>query len=97
MRRSTAGVMLAVSLGVAAVDAALGQGGTRTIKGTVMDSANHKPISEAVIYLGRMSTAQRTGDDGTFRLAAPTDPALLMARRPGYVPAIIVIPPGLRK
>jgi hypothetical protein len=91
--RSSAG-LFTVTLVLTAVNAALGQGGSRTIKGTVVDSANQKPISEAVIYLGRMTIGQRTGDDGTFRLPAPTDPALLLVRRPGYVPAVIGLAEG---
>jgi hypothetical protein len=87
-------MMLGATLVLTAVHAAWGQGGSRAIKGTVVDSANQKPLSQAVIFLGRMTTAQRTGDDGTFRASAPTDPALLMVRRPGYVPAVIVIAPG---
>ena len=95
MRTSTVAMLtLATTMTVTAVNAAFGQGSSRTIKGTVVDSVDHKPVSQAVIYLGRWSTAQRTGDDGTFRVTAPTDPGLLMARRPGYVPAIIVVPPG---
>jgi len=93
VKPSITGMMLATTLVLAAVDPALAQGGSRTIKGTVVDTANQKPISEAVIYLGR-TTAQRTGDDGTFRVSAPTDPAGLLVRRPGYVPAVIVIAPG---
>jgi len=84
--------VLATSLALTAT--ASGQGATRTIKGTMVDSADHKPVSQAVIYLGRWSTAQRTGDDGKFRISAPKDPALLMVRRPGYVPAVILAVEG---
>jgi hypothetical protein len=70
------------------------QGGSRTIKGTVVDSADHKPVSQAVIYLARWNTAQRTGDDGTFRVAAPTDRTLMMVRRPGYIPAVVLVAEG---
>jgi hypothetical protein len=95
MRLSTAAVMmLAATLVLTAAHTALGQGASRTIKGTVVDSANQKPLSQAVIFLGRMTTAQHTGDDGTFRASAPTDPALLMVRRPGYVPGVLAIPAG---
>jgi hypothetical protein len=86
--------MLATTLILTAMHAALVQGGSRSIKGTVVDSADHKPVSQAVIYLGRWSTAQRTGDDGAFRVRAPTDPALLLVRRPGYVPAVILVVEG---
>ncbi len=86
--------MAAMTLLLAAANTALGQGPSRTIKGTVVDSANQKPISEAVIYIGRWSTAQRTGDDGTFRVPAPTDRTVVMVRRPGYVPAVAVVASG---
>ena len=69
MRSSRAAVMLAVTLVLATLDAAWGQGVTRTITGTVVDSANHKAVSQAEIYLGRLTTAQHTGDDGTFRVS----------------------------
>jgi hypothetical protein len=92
MRPSTAGVTLAATLVLAAVDAALGQGGSRTIKGTVVDSANHKPVSQAGIYLGRVHTEQRTGSDGAFRVSAPEGQVVLMIRRWGYVPALIALP-----
>jgi len=91
MRPSTAGVMLPMTLVLAAMGAALGQGASRTIKGTVVDSANHKPVSQAVIHLGRMTTGQRTGDDGTFRVSAPQGSLVMMVRRSGYVPALIAI------
>jgi hypothetical protein len=86
--------MSAVTLVLAAVDAALGQGGPRTIKGTVVDSANHKPVSQAAIYLGRIATRERTGNDGTFRVPAPDGSLVLMVRRSGYVPSLIAIPEG---
>lgn len=86
--------MLATTLILTAMHATLVQGASRTIKGTVVDSADHKPVSRAVIFLGRWSTAQRTGDDGTFRVRAPTDPALLLVRRPGYVPAVVLVVEG---
>jgi len=92
MRRLVTGVVLATSLGLTAT--AAGQRATRTIKGSIVDSANHKPISQAVIYLGRWSTAQRTGGNGTFRVTAPIDPALLLVRRPGYVPAVVLVVEG---
>src|SRR6266566_2738561 len=38
---------------------ALGQGGSRTIKGPVVDSANRNPVSQAAIYLGRTATGQQ--------------------------------------
>jgi hypothetical protein len=92
MRLLVLGVVLATGLGLTAT--ASGQGATRTIKGTIVDSANHKPLSQAVLYLGRWSTAQRTGGSGTFRLTVPIDPALLLVRRPGYVPAVDLVVEG---
>jgi hypothetical protein len=86
--------MLAVPLVLAAADPAWGQGRSRTIKGTVVDSANHKPISQAVIQLGRMPTGQRTGNDGAFRVSAPETPVVLMVRRSGYIPALIAVSEG---
>src|SRR3989454_8239739 len=86
--------MLATTLILTAMHAALVQGGSRTIKGTVVDSADHKPVAKAVIYLGRWSTAQRTGDEGRFRVPAPADRPLIMVRLPGYVPAVVVVAAG---
>src|SRR3989442_5875359 len=86
--------MLATTLILTAMHAALVQGGSRTIKGTVVDSADHKPVAKAVIYLGRWSTAQRTGDEGRFRVSAPADRTLIMVRLPGYVPAVVVVAAG---
>jgi len=94
VRPSTVGLLFAVTTVLGGVEAAVGQSLSRTIKGTVVDSADHKPVSRAVIYLGRWSTAQRTGDDGTFRIPAPPDRALMMVRRPGYVPAVLVVAAG---
>jgi hypothetical protein len=91
---SAAGVMFVVTLVLGAVNTASGQGGSRTIKGSVVDSVRHTPVSQAVIYLGRMPTGQRTGNDGTFRVSAPERPLVLMVRRWGYVPALIAIPEG---
>ncbi len=90
----TRGLLVVLATSLALTATASGQGATRTIKGTMVDSADHKPVSQAVIYLGRWSTAQRTGDDGKFRISAPKDPALLMVRRPGYVPAVILAVEG---
>ena len=90
----TRGLLVVLATSLALTATASGQGATRTIKGTMVDSADHKPVSQAVIYLGRWSTAQRTGDDGKFRVSAPKDPALLMVRRPGYVPAVILAVEG---
>ena len=90
MRRSTA-AMFAVTLALAAVNAASAQGRTRTIKGTVVDSAKHKPVSQAAIFIGRMPTGQRTGDDGTFHVSAPQGPLVVMIRRPGYIPVLTAL------
>jgi hypothetical protein len=84
--------MCVVILVLAAVGVAVGQGGSRTLKGTVVDSANHKPVSQAVIFLGRMALGQRTGNDGTFRVSAPDDPLMLLVRRSGYVPVVVLVP-----
>jgi len=91
MRRSTAAGMFALTLALAAANAASAQGRTRTIKGTVVDSAKHKPVSQATIFIGRMSTGQRTGDDGTFRVSAPQGPLVLLIRRSGYVPVLTAL------
>src|SRR2546422_1079639 len=80
-----------VTLMLAAVNGVFAQSPSRTIKGTVLDSANHKPISQATIFVGRM-TAGRTGNDGTFRVSADQDPTMLMVRRPGYIPAVVALP-----
>jgi hypothetical protein len=91
MRRSTTRAMVTVAVLLTAGHAARAQDRLRTIKGTVVDSANHKPISLAAIFLGRLSTGQRTGNDGTFRVPAPTSAMVLMIRRPGYIPALIAV------
>jgi len=83
--------MAAVIVLLTAGRAAWAQDRSRTVKGTVVDSANHKPISTAVIFLGRLPTGQRTGNDGTFRVPAPAGPLVLMVRRPGYIPGLIAI------
>ena len=75
----------------AAVNGVFAQSAPRTIKGTVVDSASHKPISQATIYVGR-TTAGRTGNDGTFRVAADQDPTVLMVHRSGYIPALVDLP-----
>src|SRR5260221_2692844 len=90
MRRSTA-AMFAVTLALAAVNAASGQGRTRTIKGTVVDWARPKQVSQAAIFIGRMFTGQRTGDDGTFHVSAPQGPLVVMIRRPGYIPVLTAL------
>src|SRR6266446_6823450 len=92
MRRSVAGAMFAFVLVLAAVNLAAGQGGTRSITGTVMDSANHKPLSQAGGSFGRMPASQRTGNDGKFSMSGPPDALLLAVRRPGYVPVIVEVP-----
>ena len=92
MRRSTAaGMCFALILALAAVTTASAQAGTRTIKGTVVDSAKHKPVPQATISIGRMFTGQRTGDDGTFHVSAPQGPLVVMIRRPGYVPVLTAV------
>jgi carboxypeptidase-like protein len=83
-----------MALTLAAASMAAAQSSTRTIKGTVVDSANHKPLSEASVYIMRTPTGQRSGNDGTFHITADTDIVILMIRRPGYVPALVSIPPG---
>jgi carboxypeptidase-like protein len=91
MRRSTAAAMFALTMALAAVTAASAQGRTRTIKGTVVDSAKHKPVSQAAIFIGRTFTGQRTGDDGTFHVSSPQGPLVVMIRRPGYVPVLTAV------
>jgi hypothetical protein len=85
--------LLVVSLLVSALSDAQAQG-TRLLKGTVLDSANHKPVSRAAIYLGRAATGQRTANDGTFSVPAEESPQILMVRLPGYVPAFVAVPAG---
>ena len=75
------------------MDGALAQG-TRIIKGIVLDSANHKPVSQAAVYVGRRATGQRTGNDGTFRVSADEGPQLLVVRRTGLIPALVPVPGG---
>ncbi|HVH66873.1 MAG TPA: carboxypeptidase-like regulatory domain-containing protein [Gemmatimonadales bacterium] len=86
--------MSALALVLVTVDAAaaLGQDRTRMLKGTVLDSAEHKPVSQAAVYIGRTTMGQRTGNDGTFRVSATVGPHALIVRRPGYIPLLITIP-----
>lgn len=79
---------------LAGASAAAAQSPSRTIKGTVVDSANHKPLSQASVYVMRMPTGERSGGDGTFHITADTDIVILMIRRPGYVPALVSLPQG---
>jgi hypothetical protein len=94
--------MLAVTLVLVAVDAVLGQAagggngasggsGSRTLKGIVVDSTNQKPLSQTAIYLGRAIATQRTGNDGAFSVSAPEGTLVLMVRRQGYVPALVMV------
>lgn len=83
-----------LALFVAGASAAAAQNPTRAIKGTVVDSANHKPLSQAAIYILRTPTGERTAGDGTFRVTADTDITILMVRRTGYVPALVSVAPG---
>ncbi len=70
------------------------QSHTRTIQGIVVDSANHKPLSQAVIYIGRIATGQRTGNDGVFTVTADSQPLVVMVRHWGYVPVLISVGPS---
>lgn len=83
-----------MALILAGASAAAAQSPSRTIKGTVVDSANHKPLPQASVYIMRAPTGQRSGNDGTFHITADTDIVILMIRRPGYVPALVSLPPG---
>jgi len=76
---------------VGAVDGLLAQEGTRTLKGTAVDSTSNKPVPQAAVYVNRTAWGQRTAKDGTFRVAAPVGPVLLTIRRPGYVPALLAV------
>lgn len=84
----------AIVLVLAAAHGALAQRPSRTLKGSVVDSADHKPLSQVAVHLGRTITGQRTGNDGTFRVSADTDVVWLMVRRPGYVPVLLGVPEG---
>ncbi|HLZ44737.1 MAG TPA: hypothetical protein VKQ05_03570 [Gemmatimonadales bacterium] len=86
--------MMALILAGASAAGAAAQSPTRTIKGTVVDSANHKPLPSAAIYILRMPTGKRTGGDGAFRVSTDTDVTILMVRRTGYVPALVSVAPG---
>ena len=66
----------------------------RRIQGIVVDSANHKPLSQAVIYVGRTATGQRTGNDGVFTVTADSEALIVMVRHWGYVPVLISVGPG---
>jgi len=92
MRSRSAQAFVVATLMLTAGSAAVAQRGSRTLKGTVVDSTNHKPISQAVIYAGRW-TAGRTGTDGTFRVTVDQDPTMLIARRPGYIPTLVPVLP----
>lgn len=66
----------------------------RTIQGIVVDSANHKPLSQVVVYVGRTATGLRTGNDGVFTVMADSQPLVVMVRHWGYVPVLISVGPG---
>lgn len=86
--------LLMVGAALLPVNPALAQGGNRTLQGVVIDSANHKPVKQAEIYVGRTSTGERTTNHGTFQVSATEGPLVLMVRRPGYVPALVMVAPG---
>ncbi len=86
--------MIGLIAGVALVNLAFTQGGSRTITGTLVDSAHHRPVSQVDIYLGRFATGQHSSNDGTFRVSTGEAAVVLMARRRGYVPALLPIPAG---
>jgi len=86
-------LMLSIVL-LAVVTVAAGQSRSRIIHGVVVDSANHKPLTQAVVYSGRIATGQRTGDDGVFSVTADSEPLIVMVRHWGYVPILIPVPPG---
>ena len=71
--------------------AAQAQTKSLVITGTVIDSANHKPLSQAVIFLGRTPTGQRTGSDGKFRITTDSGAHVVMIRHWGYVPALVAV------
>lgn len=90
-------ILLCTVLNVSAGPTGGGGGGgarSRTIKGIVVDSGNHKPLSQAVVYVGRIATGQRTGNDGAFSVTADSEPLVVMLRHWGYVPVLISVPPG---
>ncbi|HEY7192283.1 MAG TPA: hypothetical protein VH439_00935 [Gemmatimonadales bacterium] len=88
-------LVLSVSiLLLSAASTTMAQRHPRTIQGIVVDSGNHKPLSQAVIYVGRIATGQRTGNDGVFTVTADSEPLVVMVRHWGYVPVIISVGPG---
>lgn len=91
MNRSAVAVVFALILTLSAVSLAPGQGGTRTIKGLVLDASKHKPVSQAAIFVGRIATGQRSGDDGSFHFTAPPGPVVVMIRRTGYIPILVAV------
>lgn len=93
MNAATTGAMLLCST-VLAAGVASAQGRDRTLEGVVIDSLDHKPQAQVTIYVGRVSSGERTAKDGTFRVSGPEGPLTLMAHRPGYVPALVTVPPG---
>ena len=90
--RSLRRVAIAIPLIASAANA---QTRPRTITGTVTDAANHKPLSQAMIFLGRTPTGSRTENDGKFRVSADSGPQIVMIRHRGYVPALVFLREGL--
>jgi hypothetical protein len=94
MQVAGVGAILVATAALAAARPAQAQDASRILKGVVSDSTDRKPVGQVSIYVGRISTGQRTANDGTFQVSAGERSLVLMARRPGYVPALLPVPGG---
>jgi TonB-dependent SusC/RagA subfamily outer membrane receptor len=67
---------------------------TRTLRGTVVDTATGTPIQAANVGVRGTSIGTTTGPDGSFSLGIPTGTTTLLVRRFGYRFRTIVVQPG---
>lgn len=67
---------------------------TRTLRGTVTETAGGTPIQAANVSVRGTSIATTTGPDGSFTLSVPAGTTTLLVRRFGYRFRTINVPPG---
>ncbi|MEX2153998.1 MAG: SusC/RagA family TonB-linked outer membrane protein [Gemmatimonadaceae bacterium] len=67
---------------------------TRTLRGTVVDTATGMPIQAANVGVRGTSIGTTTGPDGSFSLGIPAGTTTLLVRRFGYRFRTIVVQPG---
>src|SRR5262245_13039801 len=62
---------------------------TRTVTGTVTDSSNGKPLSDAVVFVGSQMRGTGTGKDGRFGVEGVGALDAVAVHRSGYVPRVL--------